>query len=148
MKHLAAVVLLLFLSWVLIGCVGAEQHENLKAQRDELQQSLALHKQMLNDAKKDRLRATTALERQERQLQQELSLTRDKLRARDKEFSALASQHEELSDRVFATTEQSLALIEERQQLKATIVELRGTISTLEDTIKDLRQQLSDARVQ
>ncbi|MCK4850322.1 MAG: hypothetical protein KAT11_03170 [Phycisphaerae bacterium] len=145
MRRLPALIWAVLLAGTLSACVTARQHEELQAQHRELKQSLQTQKRLLDDAKKDHLAVVA-------RLRQQLSEAQNDLRNKTTEFDKLwekytdtQQKHKIASDELSRSAANSLALIEEKKQLNAAIIELQGTISTLRDTVKDLQDQLDEA---
>ena len=145
MKHLDAILCSLILVAALAGCVPADQHENLRVERDELRQTLKTRQRMLEDARKDALKAVTLLENDKLELQRRWNDAQKDLLAKQSELVSLRTKYKIASEEVSQAAENSLALIKEKNALNANIIELRGSIATLRDTVKDLRQRLAEA---
>ncbi len=145
MKHLPALIWAVLLTGLLSACVTEKQHEDLKAQHRELRQTLQTQEHLLYNARKDHHTVVSRLEADKRHLQQQLSETRTQLTLKQKDFEVLRQKYKAASDELSKTAANSLALIEEKKHLNATIIELQGTISTLRDTVKDLQDRLDEA---
>ena len=145
MKHIPAFIWAILLAGALSACVPAKQHEDLKAQHRELRQTLQTKERSLYNARKDHRTVVSRLEADKRQLQQQLSETRTQLTLKQEDLEDLRRKYKIASDELSKTAANSLALIEEKKQLNATIIELQGTISTLRDTVKDLQDRLDEA---
>ena len=145
MRRLPALIWAVLLAGTLSACVPARQHEELEAEHHELTQALRTQERLLYDAKKDH-RAVVA------PLRQQLSEARNDLRNKTTELDKLWKKYTDTqqkykitSDELSKTAANSLALIEEKKHLNATIIELQGTIATLRDTVKDLQDRLDEA---
>ena len=145
MKILAVLLCLLILAPALTGCVPADQHENLKNERDELRQTLDTRERMLEDARKNAHRAVALIENDNRELKRNLRYTKKDLQSKQSQLDDLQGRYRNASDEVSRAAANSLDLIKEKNALNATIIELRGSIATLQDTVKDLRQRLAEA---
>ncbi len=145
MKFPTVLLCLLILAPALTGCVPADQHENLKNERDELRQTLDTRERMLEDARKDAHRAVALIENDNRELKRNLRDTKKELQTKQSQLDDLQGRYKAASDEVSKAAANSLALIKEKNTLNATIIELRGSIATLQDTVKDLQQRLAEA---
>ena len=145
MKHIPAFIWAILLAGALSACVTKQEHKDLQAQHRELNQTLQTQKRKLFEARKDHRTVVTRLEADKRHLQQQLSETRTQLTLKQEDLEDLRRKYKAASDELSKTAANSLALIEEKKQLNATIIELQGTISTLRDTLKDLQLRLDEA---
>ena len=142
MKHLPALICALLLAGALSACVPAQQHEELKAQHQQLEQTLRTQKRLLYNAKKDYHTVVDRLEGENHELQQQLSHARTQLRDEQEQLEEFRQKYKIASVELSKAAENSLALIKQKNELKGTIIELQGTIATLQDTVKDLRDRL------
>lgn len=146
MKYLPAFVRVVLLAGLLSACVPAEKYENLKAQNDELEQTLETQKRMSTDADEVHLLRISDLERQLTEARQELEDQEKDLEELRNEYTDAQQKHRATSDELSKAVTNSLALIQEKNQLNATIIKLQGTIATLKDTVKDLQIQLAELK--
>ena len=145
MKHLPALVLAVLLAATLSACVPAQQYEDLEAQHRELKQTLRTQERSLNETRKDHNTVVSRLNGENRQLRQELSDTRRQLTLKHKDLEVLREKYRTASDALSKAAASSLALIEEKKQLNARIIQMQGTIATLRDTLKDLQDRLDES---
>lgn len=144
MKYLSMPMSLVLLTAMACGCVTAQRHENLQAERDELRQSLDTNKQMLEDAKRVHLTAAANYEQNISNLRQQLA---DKTREANSlrvQLGQLQKEYDAASRAASKVAQDNLALLDEKKELNDSIIELNGTIATLQDTIKDLEARIEE----
>ena len=142
MKHLPALIPAILLAGVLSACVPAKQHEELKSEHHQLTQDFQTQKGLLSDAKKEHDIIVAQLP----DALQDLQTKRIELDTLREKYKDTQQMYKIASDEVSNAATHSLALIEEKKQLNARIIELQGTIATLRDTVRDLRLRLAQAK--
>lgn len=142
MKHLPALIAAILLAGALSACVPAKQHEELKAEHHELTQALRTQERLLDDAKKDHDIVVAQLTNARKDLQSK----RTELNTLRQKYTDTQQKYKIASDEVSNAARHSLALIEEKEELTADIIELQATIATLRDTVKNLRLRLAQAK--
>lgn len=151
MKHLTVLIAVGLLAGLLSACVPAEKYDNLKAQNDELEQTIETQKRMGDDADKLYLARTSGLEERNRDLKKRLTNARTELRDQQralkelqKKYTDVQKKHNAASAELSKAVTNSWALIKEKNKLNATIITLQGDIATLNDTVKDLKDRLDE----
>ena len=132
MKHIPAFIWAILLAGALSACVPAKQHEELKAEHRELTQALRTQERLFDDATKEHRQQLTDARKDLRSKKAELNTLR-------KRYTDTQRKYKIASDELSTAAAISLALIEEKRQLNATIIELQATVATLRDTLKDLQ---------
>lgn len=150
MKHLSVLIAVALLAGFLNACVPAQKYDNLKAQNDELEQAIVTQRRMGEDADTRQLETITELEDRNLKLRQkvtralrDLENQKTDLKELQQEYTELQRKYERTSKELSTAGINSLAFIEEKRELNATIITLRGDIATLKDTVKDLKDQLA-----
>jgi len=152
MKHLTVLIPVVLLAGLFLSaCVPREKYDNLKAQNDELKQTIETQKRMGDDADKLHLARTSGLEERNLDLKKRLTEARTELRGRQraleelqKKYADVQKKHKAASGELSKAVTNRLALIKEKNKLNATIITLRGDIATLKDTVKDLKKRLDE----
>ena len=150
MKQLAVLIAVALLAGFLNACVPAQKYDNLKAQNDELEQAIVTQKRMGEDADTRHLATIADLEDRNLNLQRKLTTAlrdlenqQSDLKELQQDYADLQRKYEHTSEELSTAGINSLAFIEEKSKLNATIITLQGEIATLKDTVKDLKNQLA-----